>query len=483
MKLIFLRHGIAEDRALGKEDYIRDLTVEGIKELKRNAVFLGLYLKEVQPVILTSGLNRAVQTAEILNEYGEYKYIAVKDFLATGDFEELKNDIQTLGENCCVLVGHSPILDQWVYEITENAIEFKKAGACEVEITDAENFFGKVNWYLNINEYRRLIERENYSDSFENFKSEIHTKLDEYHNEILKFREIYLREPEEIESVHKLRVKVRQFRSLITLFKPLMKKRDYKAIQDELRGLAQECAYLRELDVLKKEWAVNITEFKEHGLSGEEFKAVLDIERDEEQEVLYSILEKPQYAQKLNEKLENIKSSINPLKTMYLSLDEMVDDVLNTWHDEIEEGYGKIDENDLTIIHALRIKAKKVRYVMEVFGKDKDPEHEKQYKEIKRWQEVLGDITDANRNSDAVLEIARKYPEREIKEEVDLFVEIQKRNADKLYEDFFNKHGNRNGSKSIETEKETDETNVTEDNDETEITIKEEVGTETNTKQ
>lgn len=453
MKLIFLRHGIAEDRALGKEDYIRDLTEEGIKELKRNAGFLGLYLKNEEPVILTSGLNRAVQTADIINEYGEYKYIAKKEFLETGDIEELKIEVSDLNENCYVLVGHSPILDQWVYDITENAIDFKKAGACEVEITDTENFLGKVNWYLDIDEYRRLIDRESYSDSFESFKNDIDGKLDEYHNEILNFREIYLKEPEEIESVHKLRVKIRQFRSLITLFKPLMKKKDYKAIQDELRNLAQECAYLRELDVLKKEWAGNIPEFKEHRLTGEEFKAVLEIERDNEQEVLYSILEKPQYAQKLNEILDKIKKAINPGKTRYLSLNEMVDDVLNTWHDEIEEGYDKIDENDLTIIHALRIKAKKMRYVMEVFGKDKDPEHEKQYKEIKRWQEVLGDITDANRNSDAVIEIAQKYPDRNIMEEVDLFVEIQKRNADKLYEDFFNKHGNRN-SNPINTEEE-----------------------------
>ncbi len=439
MRLIFIRHGSAEDRNLGKEDRLRDLTQEGMAELRNNVKFLGLYLADFNPVILTSDLNRAVQTAGIIDKYGAYQGVFERPYLGTGDLAAFKTEAGKMADEVILLVGHNPYLEEWVYEITQRIVEFKKAGACEVEITNREDFSGKVNWYLDIGDYKKLIDQEMYEESFREFRQDMENKIEECRGEILKYREIYLAEPEEIESVHKLRVKIRQFRSLIAFFKPLMKKLRYREYQNQLRELAQQCAYLRELDVLKKDWASHYDEFSRNGLTGENFMKILETERSAEQGVLFSILEHPEYARRLNEIFEGIKSAIDLEKGKYLSLDEMVDDVLDAWHDEIEIGYDAIDENNLQIIHALRIKAKKMRYVMEVFGKDKEPSHALQYKEIKRWQEVLGDITDANRNSEAVNEIAQNHPEADIREEIALFNRIQNRNSEKLYADFFGK--------------------------------------------
>ena len=188
-----------------------------------------------------------------------------------------------------------------------------------------------------------------------------------------------------------------------------MKKLRYREYQNQLRELAQQCAYLRELDVLKKDWASHYDEFSRNGLTGENFMKILETERSAEQGVLFSILEHPEYARRLNEIFEGIKSAIDLEKGKYLSLDEMVDDVLDAWHDEIEIGYDAIDENNSD--HPCLA--------------DQSQENALCHGSLWQGQGTIpcspiqgdqtlagspGDITDANRNSEAVNEIRPNHP-------------------------------------------------------------------------
>lgn len=204
-----------------------------------------------------------------------------------------------------------------------------------------------------------------------------------------------------------------------------------------LRAMAQECAYLRELDVLLEEWQSRREDFLVANLTGEHFQKILQDERKVEQDRLYEVLEKPAFASELTTVEEMLFAAIDTTDTLYLDLDELVRDTLNEWHDQIKAGYEAIDANDLATIHALRIRAKKMRYVMEVFGLNEVEETKEMHREIKRWQEVLGNITDANRNTAAVMEIAEKYPDAPIEEELTVFRKVQEEASHALYEEFF----------------------------------------------
>lgn len=436
MKFILLRHGIAEDVDLAKEDALRQLTEKGRQELYDNAGALVAYLRGQSVRLITSPLVRAKETAEILTELG-LPPAREMNFVATGHLPTLKRILREELSSVTVIVGHNPFLEQWTYALTDQYLVMRKASALEIEITDEEAFSGRVNWALPINRYDRLLSFDSYKLTLNQLEEDIHERLDEFHKVILHQREIFLREPEAIESVHKLRVKIRQFRSLISFLKPLMKKKAYRQDQDRLRYLIQRLAYLREVDVITKEWLRHKEAFIEAGLTGEEFLKVLTQERQEEQVRVYEFLEKPDFAQELNDIVNQVKEDIDVEKSSESNLPDMVVAMLNKWVDRFQRDYAAIDENDLETIHALRIRAKKLRYIMEIFGLNDHPDTQAEHKKIKGWQEKLGNITDANRNQEAVAEIAAKHPEAPLTEELALFNQIQVDWSEDLYEEYF----------------------------------------------
>lgn len=438
MRVILIRHGIAQDRDLGLPDGERALTHKGRRLLSEHAPHLVNYLRLDELYLVTSPLTRAVQTAEILSEKGLGDF-AVKSYPSTGDFDAMRRDVMDHFGKTVLIVGHSPYLEQWTYAITEQLPEMTKGAALEISITDPESFSGKVQWLLPLKKYDRLMDFDSCRQQKARFSDDVEALIRKYIRVILEYRALYLKEPGEIESVHKLRVKIRQFRSLVSFFKPLMKKTTQKKLQSILRAMAQECAYLREIDVIAKEWQKLREEFKKAGLSGDEFLEVLNLERQLEQDRLYGYLEKPEFAGTLNQVETQLCHAIDPDKTQYIDLEQMVEATIKKWHDEIRDGYDAICENDLEVIHALRIRAKKVRYIMEIFELDEADQTREMYREIKRWQEVLGDITDASRNTAAVHEIAMKYTDRPIDLEIAGFDELQRIRSVRLYEDFFGK--------------------------------------------
>ncbi len=443
MKILLLRHGWAEDKDPSKNDYYRKLTPKGIKQLKKYFPDLALYLDGKKIKLLTSPMTRTVQTADELRVLIPGLKAEVREYIASGDIEGLKEDYFKYKKDYdyMIVTGHAPHLDLWTKKITDRIDDMAKGSSTEIEIVVDEDFKGRVNWHLKAQKYSTLTQFQRFLKSQGAFYNDIKEKVEEIIAVILKMRENYLEKPEEIESVHKLRVKVRQFRSFVSFLKPLLPKKSYTLMQNDLRELAQECAYLRELDVLMKEWKTHSDRFEKAGVSGDEFFTIMTNERKKEQERLYSYLEKPNAAMMLNEAKNIILKNIHPEVLKYVTLKQMLIETLNSWHDRIQHDYENIDSNNLVIIHALRIKAKKMRYVMEVFGLDKDEATKEMYQEVKKWQEVIGEITDANRNSDAVNEIEEKSDEKSpaLHKEVEVFNEIQKENADNLYMEFFGK--------------------------------------------
>ena len=63
----------------------------------------------------------------------------------------------------------------------------------------------------------------------------------------------FLVNPDDVETVHKLRISIRTLRSLLTFVSPLLKRRRHRLLQDDLRSVVVETSRLREYDVLLRQ--------------------------------------------------------------------------------------------------------------------------------------------------------------------------------------------------------------------------------------
>jgi len=167
VKLVIIRHGPAGDGAAweagGRDDRLRPLTPEGKKEMRRAAAGLAILVQDV-PVLATSPLTRAVQTAEIVA--AEYRCeIVPLEALAPGHDPE--DAVGWLGEQqpdlTVGLVGHEPHLSTLVgYLLTGKRASFinlKKGGACLLEMTEPlQPCGGALAWLLTPRALRRLGE-------------------------------------------------------------------------------------------------------------------------------------------------------------------------------------------------------------------------------------------------------------------------------------------------------------------------------------
>lgn len=141
MRLIFLRHGLAEGHFSFDQDadFERELTEEGIKRLNKTfKVF-----KNVQPtidVIFSSPLARAIQTAELFWTYyqdSDLEMMADLDIL--DDPRHLVEYISFLPtDGCYAFIGHDPHITKVVAALLalhpeHDFMTIKKGGICVLE--------------------------------------------------------------------------------------------------------------------------------------------------------------------------------------------------------------------------------------------------------------------------------------------------------------------------------------------------------------
>lgn len=141
MRLIFLRHGLAEGHFSFEQDkdFERELTEEGIKRLDKTFKIF----KKVQPsidVIFSSPLARAIQTAELFWDYyqdADLEMMADLDIL--DDPRHLVEYISFLPtDGCYAFVGHDPHITKVIAALLalhpeHDFMTIKKGGICVLE--------------------------------------------------------------------------------------------------------------------------------------------------------------------------------------------------------------------------------------------------------------------------------------------------------------------------------------------------------------
>jgi phosphohistidine phosphatase len=151
MRLLLLRHGIAEERSLDRPDEKRHLTREGIERMREEAkAFVRIGLKP--DLVLTSPLRRCVETAEIVADTlgvadRLYEEARIAPGFRLGDLQKIVEqnpDAQQL-----MVVGHQPDLGIIAGQlIASPALDVKKGGLVRIDADRIEPGWGVLVWML-----------------------------------------------------------------------------------------------------------------------------------------------------------------------------------------------------------------------------------------------------------------------------------------------------------------------------------------------
>lgn len=154
MELILFRHGRAIDRMADQPDETRPLTAEGRKLLKASMAGLErLTGLTTRPVIWSSPLDRAMQTAIILANHFKVKDVIAHAFIGNGDFEMFVKALAESGtdlesENAIlIVVGHEPWLGEWCHRLCATRLPFKKGAAAGIRLSAHTSLAGELQWF------------------------------------------------------------------------------------------------------------------------------------------------------------------------------------------------------------------------------------------------------------------------------------------------------------------------------------------------
>ena len=160
-QLVFVRHGIAEERSVIIDDAKRPLTTKGAAKIERIAPGLQRLLdSRLEWQILASPLARASQTGVLL---GTKLRLPVRFLpeLATGEWSVLASRLAPLtpGQGV-ILVGHEPFFSAWSRLLTGCALPFKKgAAACCRFDEEQPAAKAELRWFVQPAELIRLGEK------------------------------------------------------------------------------------------------------------------------------------------------------------------------------------------------------------------------------------------------------------------------------------------------------------------------------------
>jgi len=169
MRLMVVRHAIAEDREVyartHKDDAGRPLTSEGRRKMERVA----LGLKELVPaldLLAASPFKRAVDTAEIIAAaYGDVRVEHVAELAPGAGIDRALGWLAgQQARGSVAIVGHEPDLGRLVCALLASTngpfLELRKGAACLLEFPGAvARGAATLDWFLGPKYLRRLGER------------------------------------------------------------------------------------------------------------------------------------------------------------------------------------------------------------------------------------------------------------------------------------------------------------------------------------
>lgn len=144
MKILFVRHAQAEPLKDGVKDSERSLTGKGQASLMRRLEDIRAYFSNQDSVKLwASDYNRSVETAKLLEQGLGGVQTEIHKFLRKNKYDKLLDALKSADTDALLIVGHNPMMEEWIEALTGTAVEMKPMDAVCVNF-DGEK--GSVLW-------------------------------------------------------------------------------------------------------------------------------------------------------------------------------------------------------------------------------------------------------------------------------------------------------------------------------------------------
>jgi len=215
--------------------------------------------------------------------------------------------------------------------------------------------------------------------------------------EVLNAEEMFLQNSQEPETLHRLRIHLRRLRAALSFAKPLLPADEYERYQAELFQLGAASGSLRQLDVAAQSWQ-GVLDSELITVSGRLW--LTDVLADERQAAL------KEFANPLRggsatavylglwSWLANLMETAEIVKeTSGKSLHAFISIRVCDWLEELLKTGESLDLTDPVSLHALRIRGKKLRYMLEAFS-DQADNTGKLLGRLKKLQDGLGFMRD-----------------------------------------------------------------------------------------
>lgn len=403
---MLIRHGKAEEPSNDKKDFERTLTEEGKKELAEFAPTVQAYLADETSIhFWTSPLVRAKQTSKILTDVLNIEKVEEKEFIPTGDFDQLLEALNSVDDGGTVIcVGHKPHLGDWAEKLIGTPFSFPKGGvrAFQIDLNEEDK---------NILVWKSSTDSTENDENAEEVRDILFDQVETMENAYLNFSN----NPYEPKTTHKLRVSMRTMRALLNFVKPVIGKTIYKNINNELKEAANLLGPLREIDVLIKECTkVAYDEPKLIDNYADVFKELYTKRRRILQSATSKTTDK-QIKQAVEFTREQTKSLPLYLEnTNKEDWESYLTKRLKKKKKKVKKGYEKLDISDFDAAHELRKDAKKLRYSADSFGYLTSKNSQKISGKAEDIQDELGDMRDHHVNSEFLKELAKETDKEDI---------------------------------------------------------------------
>lgn len=211
---------------------------------------------------------------------------------------------------------------------------------------------------------------------------------------VWKAQKAYFASPKAVDELHDLRIALRKLRSRLSFAAFRYSPEEVKRMKVLLQVWSGLTASIRELDVLRKEWVI-AAERCGCDVAASHLAESLLIQRTKQSEPLHKALHSGKLTANV---LELCVWSFSEAKNDEVSLEWKDYSIkrLKKWLKDLSRRLKSIDSNDTELMHDLRIRVKKTRYILERYASGQENKSVKiLLATLKLCQESLGDIQDS----------------------------------------------------------------------------------------
>ncbi len=210
----------------------------------------------------------------------------------------------------------------------------------------------------------------------------------------------FLERPYDIETLHQFRVSLRQLRSILSFGKPLFNKVIFGECQSGLRQMGMELSYVRELDVLSAQWDEIQADNKQYLPELTQLTGFLNAEKVKSRKRLMAKLHQGRFTPVLLTLWQRLwESPWNYKRKSTLSTADFTEQRLVAWLKKFHKNWRNANLADEDSLHDLRIRGKKLRYVIDGLALHTKWDNKNVRIRLKTIQDHLGLLNDTYRSN------------------------------------------------------------------------------------